>query len=190
VASLSGRGQRWQMILPWVLITLVMYCIGQAVQMRPLQSASIVNKKDHSHVGRSFGHVWRWACGLPYAEAGRQSRPPVAFPACISTCASQHWKPGHCPPFHAPIRPWRRPIIQQHPTRAGGDSPARRLGSIGHCAPPAASWPFCDVSGTPPPTMSTDQRGCHIGREQHRGPARDRPPPFAPTVAIQLRSCR
>ena len=64
------------MILPWVLITLVMYCIGQAVQMRPLQSASIVNKKDHSHVGRSFGRVWRRACGLPYAEAGRQSRPP------------------------------------------------------------------------------------------------------------------
>jgi len=46
--------------------------------------------------------------------------------------------------------------------------------------PPAAPWPFCDVSGTPPPAMSIDRRGCHIGREQHRGLARDRPTPFAP----------
>ena len=97
--------------------------------MRPLQSASIVNKKDHSHVSRSFGRVWRRAYGLPYAEASRQSRPAVAFPACVSTCAPQHWRPGHCPPFHAPIHPRHWPIIQQHPTGVCGDSPARRLGA-------------------------------------------------------------
>jgi len=114
--------------------------------MRPLQSASIANKKDHWDVGRSSGHVWWWAWGLPYLGAGRRLRPHVVIPACVSTHALRWRRPGRCLPFHVPIWPRRQLFVQRCPMGVGGDSPAHCLGAdrplrFPGRAPPVASCP-------------------------------------------------
>ena len=61
--------------------------------------------------------VRRRACGLPYPASGRRLRHPIAFPV------PRRWRPGHCPPFHAPILP---ATLTDFPAAFdGGDSPAR-----------------------------------------------------------------
>ena len=155
--------------------------------MHPLQFACIGNKKDHWDVGWLSGRVWQraWVSRTRRPEASRPSRFPIAFPACVSTCASRHWRLRRCPLFCAPIHPWRRPIVQGHLTVMGGDSPACRPGPIGHCTSSVSlpcstlPWPFCDILGAPPPAVSIYRWGPGIGREQRRGPAGDHPP-FGP----------
>jgi len=93
----------------------------------------------------SAGCVRRRACGLPYPASGQRLRPPVAFPACVSTRA-----PGRCPPFHTSIRPRRQPIVQQRPGvgREGEAIPRPVVrGPIGHCASLVALPPY------PPPAV-------------------------------------
>jgi len=155
--------------------------------MRLLQSASIGNKKDHWDVGRSTGHVRRWACGfpVPWGQSAIASPRP---PSRSQPMFSQQWRPGRWPPFCMPIRPRRRLTVQRRPTGAGGNLPACHLGADwplyfpGH-APPCSPLPrpFCDVLGAPPPAMSIDQWGPRISHEQYRGPAGYRPsPPSCP----------
>jgi len=42
---------------------------------------------------------------FPYPAPDRQSRCPITFPACVSTCAPRRRSPGRRPPFHMPIPP-------------------------------------------------------------------------------------
>jgi len=169
-----------------VLITLV--TPNPAVHMRPLQSASIGNKRD-----RRCWPIQKRAWSLPYPASGssqRQSHPCRTLRLHFElTHAPRRLRPGRCPPFCMPIRPRCRPIVQWRPM-GGGDSPARRPGAIAlsrsrsPCSP--LPWPFCGVYGAPPPTVSIDRWGAGVGGEQRRWPAGD--PPFAPPPAIQLRS--
>jgi len=118
-------------------------------------------------------------CGLPYPRASRRLHPPVAFPACILTRVPRHWRPGRCPPFCAPMRPRRRPIFQQLGRVAipGPLSGGRSAIALARSRSPVAPHrPFYDVLGAPLPAMSISQWGPGIGREQHWGPAGDRPP--------------
>ena len=78
-----------------------------------------------THVGRSSGSVRRRACDLPYPASGRRSRPPVAFPACVSTRASRCQRPGCCPLFHAPNPSATSTDCPVASDGGGGDSPAR-----------------------------------------------------------------
>ena len=64
----------------------------------------------------SSGRIWQRACGLPYPASSRQSRPSVALHVCVLTGAPRRRRPGRCLPFHAPIPPQRRPIVQRCPT--------------------------------------------------------------------------
>jgi len=69
-----------------------------------------------------------------------RGRSAIAFPACVSTRAPHYWRHGRCPPFHVPISPRCRPIVQQRPTAAGSNSPI-------HC--PGADRPLRFPSRAP-----------------------------------------
>ena len=99
--------------------------------MRPLQSASIGNKKSTEI---SADRPATSDCGLGVSRtrrlgAGWRSRPSVTLHVCVSTGAPRCRRPSHCPPFCVPIRPRRRPIVQWHLTGVGGDFPAHRPGA-------------------------------------------------------------
>jgi len=122
------------------------------------------------------------ACGFPVPGVWSAiSSPPIMFPACVSTHAPWHRKPGHetCPSscdvdwLSSGVQ-WGRAAIPR-PIVWGRwplHFPGRAL-----CVAPFP-WPFCDISGVPLPAMSIDRWGPHIGQEQHRGPAGDRPSPL------------
>ena len=138
----------------------------------------------------SSDHVrWR-ACGLSYPAFGRRSRPSVALHVCFLTGAPWRRRPGHCPPFNAPISPSRlssgvrrgeavipRPVVRGPMaaalprSRSHVPSPGRfGCTTAGYVDRPQAPMEFRHRPGTAP------------------GPARDTP--FAPLPAIQLRSRR
>jgi len=119
----------------------------------------IGNKKDHCSQPRyvradikcanrpQCRPIVRWrACGLSYLASGWRSRPPVAFPACVSTRVPRHQRPGCCQPFHAPIPPATSTDCLATSNRGGGDSPARRPG-------PGGQWPL-HFPGRAPPVPS------------------------------------
>ena len=88
------------------------------------------------NVGRSSGHVRRWACGLPYPASGQRSLPSVALHVCFLTGAPGQQRPSRCPPFHPPILPATSTNCPAASEGGGGDSPARRPGADGRCASP------------------------------------------------------
>jgi len=116
----------------------------------------------------SSDHVRRRACGLSYPAFGRRSRPSVALHVCFLTGAPWRRRPGHCPPFHAPIYPSRlssgvrrgEAVIP----RPGGRWPLHFPGRAPTYPPPA-------VLGTPLPAMLIVRRrrwSSVIGRERRR----------------------
>jgi len=118
---------------------------------------------------RRLGALWR-------------SRPPVALHVCVMTGAPQRQRPSRCPPFHAPILPRCRPIVQRHLTgreeERHGDSPAHRALAdqplrFPGCASFVASSPGRFVTFQ---VCQWDRWGPGIGRERHRGSAGDAPP--------------
>ena len=169
------------MILPWVLITLVtpLHWPGSA---NAAASVCLYSEQERSLTCRPIvrprltAGLWSPVRGGQSAIASRRRVPSLRFDMCATALETR--------PLPA--------ISRAHPPATLTDYPAASNGGVrrfpgppsgGRSAialPPAAPWPFCDVSGTPPPAMSIDRRGCHIGREQHRGLARDRPTPFAP----------
>ena len=125
------------------------------------------------------------------------NRVHVAFPACVSTRAPRRWRPSRCLPFHVPIPPATSTNCPVASDGRGGDSlviprPVVQ-GPDGHCA-----------SLVLLPMPSPGHFGCGTARyvdgpqaamgSRHRpgtapGPAGEHPPfPFAPPLAIQLRS--
>ena len=122
------------------------------------------------------GRIRRRACGLPYPASSRRSRPSVALHVCFLTGAPRRWRPGRCSPFHAPIPPASSSVRRGG---GGGDSPARRPGANGRCAPP---YPPA-VLGVPLLTMLIVRRrrwGPVIGRERRRVRPVITPPPSRP----------
>ena len=113
--------------------------------MRPLQSASIGREQEeHWDPGWSSGHIQRqaWVSRNRHLGAGWRSRSPVALHVCVSTGAPWQRRPGHCPPFHAPLPPATstdcpcpmggmaipRPIVR-------ANRPLRFLGRAPPCSP-------------------------------------------------------
>jgi len=66
---------------------------------------------------------------------------------------------------------------------SGGRSAIALPRSHSPCSP--LPWPFCDISGIPPPAMSIDLLRARIGREQFRGLHGYRPPSFAPLPLVK-----
>ena len=124
------------------------------------------------------------------------NRVNVVFPACVSTRAPRRWRPSRCLPFHRPICPQRRPIVQRRPTGAADDSQARY---------PEADQPLRFSSRAPPvaPSPTVLRRFGHAtaryvdrstGSPHRLGTASATgwrsPPPLRTPLAIQLPSCR
>jgi len=119
--------------------------------MQPLQSASIGREQEeHWDPGWSSGHIQRqaWVSRNRHLGAGWRSRSPVALHVCVSTGAPWHRRPGHCPPFHAPLPP---ATSTDCPCPMGGMAIPRPID--GHCAssvalphiapsPPSVLWHF------------------------------------------------
>ena len=105
-------------------------------------------------------------------------------------------RPGHCPPFHAPIPPATSTDCPGCQTGGGGgDSPARRPGADGRCTSPVALPRTLPPDGFQRATAGYVDRpqtgwGPVIGRERRRVRPMIAPPPFAPPPAIQLRPPR
>jgi len=123
----------------------------------------------------SSDRVRQQACGLPYPAFGQRSRSSVALHVCFLTGAPRCRRPGHCPPFHAPIPPATSSGVRRG---GGGDSPAD-----GRCTSPVAlprTLPPA-VLGAPLPAMLIVRRrrwSSVIGRERRR--VRPMTPPSRP----------
>jgi len=152
--------------------------------MRPLQSAPILyREQEHWDFCQSSSCIRRHAWGLPYsASRGRSAiASPVALHVCILSCATAP-RPGCCPRFCVPILPPQQRVVQRCLTRGTVISRPVVWGPIGlalprsrsPCSPP---WPFCYVSGAPPPSMSIDQSH-QPGTAS--GAGRQSPPPSRP----------
>jgi len=168
--------------------------------MWPLQSASIQETRKitvQSHVRTDIkcaDHPRCWPIVRPRPSLwspvpGVQSAiaSPITFPACISTDAPWRRRPGRCLPFHAPIHPRHRPIVQRR--LMGGVAAIPRpiiWGPIGHCACPVVLLPY------PPPAIlrsfgcATAHYGDRSMGSQHRpgtasGTGRQSPPHLAHT---------
>ena len=158
--------------------------------MRPLQSLSIGNKKEHWDFGRSSGRVWRQAWGLLYPASGASRR------SCLPVgSTSVFWQVHHGAGDPAAARRFARlsslVVDWLSSSVRHGNSQSRRPGPLRFFgrSPPVAPRPFCDVSGAPLPAISIDVWGPCISREQRQGPAGDcSPHRFTPTLAIQLQS--
>ena len=123
VAYQSGRGRGNRCFCRCELITIVtpLSWPGSAKTADSVCLCSVYRKQERSlftaaleqtsnvptarNVGRSCSRIRRWACGLPYPASGLRLRPSVALHVCFLTGAPWRWRPGHCPPFHAPILP-------------------------------------------------------------------------------------
>ena len=107
--------------------------------MRPLQSASIGNKKEHRYFGWSSGRIRRRAWG----PVGNRPPPPVHSMSAFWQVHHGARDPAAARRFaHPPTMQLCWPIVQQRPTGGGhGDSLARRPGTdwplrFPGCAPP------------------------------------------------------
>ena len=172
VAYLSGRGQHRALT--------TRRRIGPAVLMRPLQSASIGNKKDHWYVGRSSGRIRRRACGLPYLASGGQLHPPGRVPSLFfDVCVTAPETRPLPVVLRAHPTPQHRPIVQWRLTGGTAIPPSRHPRGwsaivLSRYAPPVAPSPG---------RFATFRARCCVDRlmgsrhqELHRGPAGDRPP--------------
>jgi len=143
----------------------------------------VPDRRTHvTHVGRSSASSdgGPTAYDLSYPASGRQSRPPVAFPACASTRVIR--RPPKTRRFMHPSRPRRRPIVQRRPTGGSADSPARRPVADGHCASRIALplYPPPAVLDAPPPAAKVAM-GPVTGQERRRvQPAINPSPPSRP----------
>jgi len=113
--------------------------------MRPIQSASVGNKKEHWDFGRSSGHVRRWAWGLLYPASGGRSviasprrTPCLCFDRCAMALDTRPLPAVLC--AHPPAMSNECPAASNGGGAWGGTAIPRPivLGSIGHCASPVA----------------------------------------------------
>jgi len=120
---------------------------GPAVHMRPLQSSSIGNEKDHCDVGRSSGHVQQWP-GVSrtwcLGPVGGDRAPCLRSDTCTTA--------PETPPLHA--------VLRAHPPATSTDCPAVSdggrgaaisrpfvRGPIGHCDSPVVLPPVAPSLG-------------------------------------------
>jgi len=135
-----------------------------------LQSASIGNKKDHWHVGRSFGRVWLQACRFPVTGVRSAITSPPSRPSlCFDMCAMvpETWALPTVSRAHPPATSTDCPVVRQG---GGGNSPAYR---------PGADWLLRFPGRALPVALSP---GCFATSQAC--------PPFAPLPTIQLWSHR
>jgi len=115
VAYLSGRGRGNRCFCRRELITIVtpLSRSGSAKTAASVCLYSVYRKQERSLFTEALEQtsnvptaiIRPRACGLPYPAFGRWSRPSVALHVCFLTGAPRRRRPGHCPPFHAPIPP-------------------------------------------------------------------------------------
>ena len=108
------------------------------LKIRPSRTFSALTAR---YGGRLSGRVRQRACGFRIPSvpgASRRLRPPVTFPARVSTGASRRQRHGRCPPFHVPVclRHW--PIVQWS-LMGGGPSDSSALCLETRLAPDTAS---------------------------------------------------
>jgi len=108
--------------------------------MRPLQFASIGNKKGHWDVGQSPGCVQREALVSRTRGPVGNRVPPIEFPARIPTRAPWHRRPSRCPPFCLPSAhdvDWLSSSVQR---RGGGGWRFPSMPSRGLSATALTQW--------------------------------------------------